>query len=415
MIGAQAYLIPTDQLDALINKLWQQPEIQQDWGSYRNDPSRWGAALLQGIQNQILGGSADESLMVDYTNLKLASGKGLSLAEQTALANVTQAQGAMVPAPFNASESGYAYGTPKPAGEDWGGWDKHYGQDYGTQAGSRIVAPFAGTVEVKQDPWRGNQVIVHFDNGWAMGFGHVAQGFGNGTRVNPGDLIATSGENVGMSQGAVTLVELYDPQGAPQDPRQILNQIFGGTSFSQITLPDGTPAPTALAGTGMPSVNRILDTEYPTIKSDWQTYFGSPPSPQDVYNVIQHGSNPAQWSDYIRALPSHISGMPAGHAYDLRQQADAISQKMYGHLATDGIVADLFNQKLTTPNDVKYYYDIMPGKDLDKQTYQQVVHANTSITNAIFGEKGADPRHIVSQIGSRQPGEHPGGHGMQEP
>ena len=139
MIGAQDYLIPTDQLNALILKLWQQPAIQQDWNNYRRDPGNWGASLVQDVQNQILGGGSDDSLTVDYTNLKLGAGKGLTLTEQSALANVTQAQGAQVPSPFNAKESGFAYGTPKPAGADWGGWDKHYGQDYGTAAGSRIV------------------------------------------------------------------------------------------------------------------------------------------------------------------------------------------------------------------------------------------------------------------------------------
>lgn len=398
MIGAQSYLIPTDQLDALINKLWQQPEIQQDWGSYRSDPSRWGASLLQGIQNQILGGAGDESLMVDYTNLKLASGKGLSLAEQAALANVTQAQGAMVPAPFDTRDvSGYDYGTPMPAGGWTGtgesfGWDKHMGIDYGTPAGSRIVSPFAGTIEVQTGvEGYGSQVLLHLDNGWTMGFGHVAQGFGNGTRVNPGDLIAMSGENIGSARGAVTIVTWQDAQGNYQNPHDVLDPIFSGSTFQQLGVP------TALAGTGMPSVNKILDTEYPSIKQDWQTYFGSPPSPQDVYNVLAQGNSPAQWSEYIRSLPSHIPGLPAGQAFDLRSQADAISQKMYGHLSTDGIVADLYGQKLTTPNDIKYYYDVMPGKDLDRSTYNQIVHANTTITDNIFGEKGADPRTIMQQ------------------
>ena len=113
MIGAQAYLIPEAQLNALIQKLWQEPAIQSDWNLYQSDKGRWGASLYQSIQNQIMGGGSDDSLTVDYTNLKLASGKGLSLAEQAALANVTMAQGALVPAPFTTNTvSGYDYGDP---------------------------------------------------------------------------------------------------------------------------------------------------------------------------------------------------------------------------------------------------------------------------------------------------------------
>jgi Peptidase family M23 len=400
MIGAQDYLIQGAQLDALILKLWQQPAIQQDWNSYRSDPSRWGASLVQDVQNQILGGSSDDSLTVDYTNLKLGAGKGLTLAEQSALANVTQAQGANVPSPFNAKESGFAYGTPLPAGADWGGWDKHYGQDYGTTAGSRIVSPFAGTVEIKHDAWRGNQVVVHLDNGWSIGFGHVAQGFADGQRVNPGDLIAISGQNVGISKGAVTLVELLDPKGHPQDPRQMLDPIFAGTTFNNLKMPDGSPIPSALAGTGMPSVNKILDTEYPSIKNDWTTYFGSPPSPEDVENVLQHGTSPDQWKDFIRAMPSHIPGLPMGDAYDLRNVATSISQKMYGHDTTDGIVAELFNQKLTAPSDVQYFYDMMPGKDFGPGVYAAAASANTQITSSIFLDSGADPRSVSAQVQS---------------
>lgn len=418
MIGAQAYLIPTDQLDALITKLWQQPSIQQDWNSYRSDPSRWGAALVQDVQNQILGGSGDDSLTVDYTNLKLASGKGLTLADQAALANVTQAQGANVPAPFNARNvSGYDFGVPMPAGGWTGtgesfGWPYHMGVDYGTPAGSRIVSPFAGTVEVKTGvAGYGNQVVLHLDNGWTLGFGHVAQGFANGERVNPGDLIAISGQNVGSAKGAVTIVTFQDPQGRYQNPHQLLDPIFSGTTYSQLTMPDGSHIPGSLAGTGMPSVNKILDAEYPSIKSDWQTYFGQPPSPEDVYNVLQHGTSPAQWTDYIRSMPSHIEGLPTGAAYDLRNVADSISQKMYGHLATDGIVKELYGQKMTSPNEIQYFYDMMPGKDLDKTDYAAAMHANTTITSSIFLDNGADPRQVAGQV----TGQHLVGHGPPEP
>src|SRR5258708_21015196 len=179
------------------------------------------------------------------------------------------------------------------------GWDKHYGVDYGTRAGDRIISPFAGTASVQTDvPGYGNIVYVTLDNGWKIGFGHVAQGsIQNGQRVNPGDLIALAGENIGSAKGAVTIVTWQDPQGNFADPHEVLDPIFSGATFSSIHAPGA-------AGTGMPTVNKILDAEYPTIKQDWQTFFGSPPPPEDVYNVLNHASSPPQCTKYIRSFPS---------------------------------------------------------------------------------------------------------------
>lgn len=414
-IGAQDYLIPPAQRDALIVKIWQSPSIQYNWGQYSADPKNqqaWGASVAQQVANEVLNPSEDPSITVDYANLKLASGKGLSLAERAALANVSEAQGAMVPRPFNTNTvSGYDFGDPMPKG-GWNGtgqsygWSTHMGVDYGTQAGDRIVAPFAGTIEIKSGVvGYGNQVLLHLDNGTTIGFGHVAQGFGNGQRVNPGDLIALAGQNIGSARGAVTLVTYQDATGKFLNPHLVLDPIFKGVSFNMLRDANGDPM-TSLAGTGMPSVNKVLDAEYPSIRSDWVSYFGSPPSPEDVYNVIQHGKSPNEWTDYIRSLPSHIPGMPVGNATDLRSIADQISTKMYGHLATDGIVAELHGQGMTKPSDVQYFYDMMPGKDLDKTTYNSLFHANTQVTYNIFNEKGADPRVIDQQAKTGGPGIH---------
>lgn len=416
-IGAQAYLIPTNQMNALIAKIWESPAIQYDYNQSLIDKSTWLPALAQQVSQEIFAPSTgDNSLTVDYVNLKLASGRGLSLAEQTALSNVTQAQGARVPAPFGTQTvSGYDFGAPMPKG-GWNGtgqsfgWPTHMGVDYGTPADSRIVAPFAGTIEVKTGiEGYGNQVLLHLDNGWTLAFGHIEQGFGNGTRVNPGDLIATSGQNVGSARGAVTLVTWQDPSGKFENPHDVLDPIFKGVSFSMLKDASGNPL-TSLAGTGMPSVDQALDSEYPSVRQEWTKYFGSPPSPNDVYNVVQHGVSPGQWADYIRSLPSHIPGMPAGNAYDMRQIVDGISTQMYGHLSTDGIVAELHGKGITAPGQIQLYYDAMPGKDLDQRTYNEIFHANTAVTYNIFNDKGADPRIISAQAQAHiQSGEHGGG------
>jgi murein DD-endopeptidase MepM/ murein hydrolase activator NlpD len=403
-IGVSSDLIPSDQLNALILKMWNDSVVQADYQQFKASPATYTYTLEQQIQYEIGGLGEDPTIAADYANLKQQQGKGLTLSEQAALANVTQAQGAMIPRPFMTNTvSGYDFGAPMPAG-GWDGaghdfgWPTHMGVDYGTAAGSRIVSPFAGTVSVETGvAGYGNIVYVTLDNGWKIGFGHVAQGFANGERVNPGDLIAISGKDVGSAKGAVTIVVWQDPQGKFHDPHRVLDPIFTGMTFGQIRDDNGNPVP-ALAGTGMPTVNKILDTEYPTIKSDWQALFGSPPSPEDVYNVLEHGKSPGEWTDYIRSLPSHIEGLGVGQAADIRASADQVSQKMYGHASTDGIVKELYDQNLTNPIDVKYFYDMLPGKDIPKADYNAIYQANQSTMDNIFNDTGLDPRVAQRQF-----------------
>src|SRR5437762_2967696 len=156
------------------------------------------------------------------------------------------------------------------------------------------------------------------------------------------------------------------------------------------------PRPGGAAGTGMPTVNTVLVREYPSIKSDWQTMFGSPPSPEDVYNVLQHGTSPTQWTDYIRSLPGHITGMSVGQIYDLRALVDGASMKALGHAGTDGIVKELRDQSMTSEAQVKLWYDEHSPNDLDKTTYKEIVKANQPVMTSIFNDSGFDPR-IASQ------------------
>jgi hypothetical protein len=270
------------------------------------------------------------------------------------------------------------------------GWDKHNGVDYGTRAGERIVTPFAGTATVQTNvPGYGNYVTITLDNGWKMGFGHVASGaVTNGERVNPGDLIAIAGANVGSAQGAVTIVTWQDPKGNYVNPHDVLDPVFAGATFSSLGAPGA-------AGTGMPTVNKVLDTEYPSIKNDWQSMFGTPPSPEDVYNVLQHGSSPAQWLDYIRALPSHIGGLNQGQYHDMRQVADDVSTKVLGHPSTDGIVAELSQQGLSGQKAVENWYNEHGVTGVPPDDYNKIYKAIQPTMGAIFNEPaGADPRDI---------------------
>lgn len=391
-------LIPAADKKALIAKIWQDPSITSAYltagGRLATDVTIAGQFGML-ISNVMQGQGNDPTVAVDYTNMLQAAGVPLTTSEQTSLASATQAVNAPVPKPFGSNVvSGYDFGQAPPPGGFAGtgpipGWPTHMGVDYGTTAGDRIVSPFAGTVTVTHDQWNGNLVTVTLDNGWKMGFGHVASGAAtNGARVNPGDLIAISGANVGDSKGSVTLVTWQDPQGKYVNPHDALDPIFAGTTFSTLGAPGA-------AGTGYPTVNAKLDAEYPSIGADWKTYFGSPPSPEDVFNVISHGTSPIQWQDYIRSMPSHIAGLNQGQALDTRQTADAVSMKDLGHPATDGIVKELYDAGTTSAQDVQDWYGWNSPAEIDKATYQKIYKGVKPIMKGIFNEPaGADPRDI---------------------
>ena len=391
-------LVPTADRTALVDKLWQDPTLEQYYMTNQGnlkDPTIAGTLGIQ-INNVMLGQGNDPTVAVDYTNMLQAAGVQLTTSEQAALAGATQAVNAPVPRPFGTNTvSGYDFGQAPPPGGFAGtgpipGWPTHMGVDYGTRVGDRIVSPFAGTVSVTHDQWNGNLVTVTLDNGWKMSFGHVGNfDATNGARVNPGDLIATAGANVGDSKGSVTLVTWQNPQGQYINPHDVLDPIFSGTTFTNI-------GAQGAAGTGSPTVNATLDKEYPSIKQDWTTYFGSPPSPEDVYQILQHGTSPAQWTDYIRSLPSHIDGMTMGQTLDLRTTADAVSGKVLGHASTDGIVKELFDQQLSTPQAVTNWYNEHGDTGIEKPVYDTIAKAVTPIQTNIFNDTGADPRVIAA-------------------
>jgi murein DD-endopeptidase MepM/ murein hydrolase activator NlpD len=414
-LGQTKYaLIPSADKTALINKIWADPSVQNyyqnNYSNFSSKDPQISSSAAAGIGNLInsvmMGQGNDPTTAVDYTNMLQVAGVPLTTAEQSALSGATQAVNAPIPRPFGTNVvSGYDFGAPMPPG-GWSskapgqsyGWQTHNGVDYGTKAGDRIVAPFAGTVTVENNvPGYGNYVTITLDDGYKMGFGHVAAGYANGQRVNPGDLIATAGANVGSAEGSVTMVTWQKPDGSYANPHDVLDPIFSGTTFSAI----GNPG---AAGTGMPTVNKVLDAEYPSIKSDWVTYFGSPPSPEDVMNVLQHGASPAQWSDYIRALPSHIDGLNQGQYYDMRQQADQVSTSVLGHPSTDSIVAELAQQQLTSKTAITNWYNEHGVTGIDTSTYNDIYKAIQPTMNAVFGEpSGADPRTIKNIYDTQAP------------
>lgn len=147
--------------------------------------------------------------------------------------------------------------------------------------------------------------------------------------------------------------------------------------------------------------NRPQETVYAPVVSQWKQYFGKDPTTAQLNDIIAHGSDLQSWTDYIRSLPSHIGGMNAGQAFDLRQLADSVSQSIYGHNATDSIVQSLFQTNNTNQAGVKYFYDQMqfqPGTHVDPRIYNSAVAANQPTMKGVFSETGMDPRVIKSQL-----------------
>lgn len=409
-IGAGgARLVDPSLVNGLIDKLWKEGVVQSLYEQSSSNPLYLPSLLTQ-INQELLNPTEDPTIVSDYANMKESVGEGLTTTEQAALASATSTQAAPIPLPFNPQfnyVSGNDYGQQVDPNSASGGYGPiHLGVDYGTAPGTPLSSPFAGTVEVQTGiPYYGNLVLIHLDNGYTLAYGHVDHALiANGTRVNPGDAVAISGQNIGDSIGSVTLVEWRDPNGKLLNPHDVLDPIFKGTTFTQFAKNLGDPsAASGLAGSGQPTVNTHLDTEYPSIKSDWVKYFGSPPSPGNVYDVLAHGSSPQEWSDYIRSLPSHIGGVPVGTATDLRSLADSVSMDALGHQATDGVVASLYQQGFTSKEGVKLWYDENTPNQIQsdeqyKATYNAVAQANRGYTKGILNDQGVDPRVITPQV-----------------
>jgi hypothetical protein len=134
-------------------------------------------------------------------------------------------------APFPvAPVSGYDFGAPLPA-NGWNGsgqsfgWLKHLGVDYGTKAGQKIKAPWAGVSKFETGlVGYGNRLTITFENGWKFVFGHVASGISGA--VAQGQEIGVTGANVGSARGAVTLVEVRNPQGVAVNPHSYIDPLL---------------------------------------------------------------------------------------------------------------------------------------------------------------------------------------------
>ncbi len=417
-LGAKFQYVDPSQIASLVSKLWKDQTLQNVYMSLGDNPTaaELNATVYPAIQAALLGADqlADPTLSTDYTTLLQSQGVNLTAAELSAVNNSQAAQAAVIPTPFPAqfdvvsgndwSNSGTLTG---PSG-GYGPGAGHPGVDYGTPAGTSLSTPFAGTVTnyVGINDY-GNAVVITLDNGYQLVYGHIDHPLlASGTRIQPGDAVAISGQNIGDSQGAVTLVEWRSPnaqfgsgKNPDLNPHSVLDPIFkGDTTFQNLATLTGDSTFSTAAGTGQPTANKALDAEYPSIKSDWTKYFGTPPSPGDVYDVLAHGQSPQEWLDYIRSKDSHIPGIAMGAYYDLRTNAESASQTELGHGTTDSVVKSLWDAQMTTPKEVDFWYrhNGITGQGVTPQAYTAAYKAAQPYMASIYNEPAnADPRVIT--------------------
>ena len=394
-------------LEQMVGQAWAMPQIQHAW----TNPDALQTALGHGYSNPDLTTALGDALFNPASNSDLLDG-GLALLQESGR-TLTRAQQnysvrdplvsstEQVPNPFGrfTPVSGNDYGQRVDPNSISGGYGPvHMGVDYGTPEGTLIAAPFAGTVTVDRGiAGYGNRVTLKLDNGYSMVFGHVADGLAQG-RVNPGQIIARSGANVGSSRGAVTLVEWRAPDGSFLNPHAVLDTIQAGTNFAKLEATLGA----GIAGTGI-THSIALDAEFPGARGLFAKYFGRQPTDSELMRIATSGG-PNQdlksMEDYARTLPSHIAGMAVGAYFDLRNEADKVSMTELGHLSTDGIVKELFDAGQAAPRDVQNWYNTHSPDQIAKATYNAIYAANQPHLASIYNETGFDPRLAMAQVGS---------------
>lgn len=356
-----------EQVTKLIGDLWSKPGVQDlvmagspataEIGKALFTPNEDDPMLVQ--QGLGLLAQAGQTLTATQQRFLTSGGTGTA-AEQNALESKV-----IEPFANYGIHGGNDYGQAVDPDSISGGYGPiHMGVDYATPAGTAIFSPFGGTVHVQTGlNGYGNLVYVELPTGEQLRFGHVAgaaDGIVDGMHVDPGDQIAVSGANVGVSQGAVTLVEWKDKSGNYMNPHDVLDPIWSGTTYQKLGLGLGSIGAGISKAQAEQRKYGITDPTKATVYSGatglWKQYFGREPTTPQLTDLIANGKDSAQWEDYIRKMGSHIDGMNMGQYGDFRTLLDKTSQTYLGHASTDGVVKDLWKAQTTTPDDVTTWY-----------------------------------------------------------
>lgn len=386
--GVDVSRIPPDQLSSLIRTVSENALVRDAFGSSELSDSQ----LETLIDHQLFdpGQSTDAGLVTTGIGLLQSQGHPLTSSQQ----DFSSSQRDMVPAPFDQSAvtgRGYGYGDPDP---DFAS-GQHEGVDYDVAEDTPIYAPFAGTIQaIPDDGGYGNFLILTLDNGWSMRLGHLNSfAVTTGQRVNPGDLLALSG-NTGNSSGPHIHFEWRDPQGTAHDPNELIDPIWKGVTYAQLNMSSamGAGLSASAARDRQLGIDPILEAKYPEAVGLFEKYYGRRPTAGELAAVARAG-NTKQQEDYIRSLASHIPGMTLGQYTDQRSVADAASMDIFGHPATDAIVKEMADRGMTTRVSAQFFYEQMAiSGQMDSQTYNSIYQAAAPHMHALYNEHGFDPR-----------------------
>ena len=396
--------VDAGKVDSLMQSMWQDPYFQSLWTNPDYTTSSGLPNLTTNLDAELFNNPQSAYF---NTGIDLMSQSGAKLSATQIGAR--DAASTAIPTPWSSQfnvVSGNDYGQAVDPNSRSGGYGPiHLGVDYGTPAGTPISTPFAGTLHVETGiPDYGNLVYVTLADGSEFRLGHVADSAGlvDGQSVQPGDVIATSGQNVGDSEGAVTLVEWKNPQGQLVNPHQYLDPIFKGTTFAALGLTGDmglgiTKADAELRALGI--YDKTFNTVYGAASSLYKQYFGREPTTAALHDIVAHGKDLQQWTDYVRSMPSHIPGIAMGAYTDLRGIVDSASTKLLGHAGSDSVVKELFDSGMTGEAAVNSWYkDHSPNQlGIQAATYNAAYLANAAHTNAIYGDN-PHPQTVIDQI-----------------
>lgn len=344
---------------------------------------------------------------------QIQTGQGpLGFAQPVATGSLTQRQNLpggsnQVPLPFSSSyfqDITQAFGVN---GEE--------GTDFGMPEHQSISTPVGGVITTRDDGNRnwGRAVYVKMPNGWTFFVGHLFDfAVQDGQTVAPGQVLGTSGggsdaPSPGDSQGPHIEVRFIDPSGQNQDPMPFLQQLYSptGTGASASNLYSNwmggmfqgsaqvTPSEAQQNLVTTPD-RRLLDLNSPTglwyqaVDSVWTSVFGQHAPLQSAIDFKNAGITTRQGiTDAVNGLPSGIvPGVSIGAFNSLDQAVNSASNQAFGRPAPQSLVAQFFQQGVTSNSDVKLWFDTHASSDIPQADYQQAWDAMNPYTQQVWGD-----------------------------
>jgi murein DD-endopeptidase MepM/ murein hydrolase activator NlpD len=295
------------------------------------------------------------------------------------------------------------------------GQNGEQGTDFAMPEGQSMVSPVGGVVTTRDDGNRnwGRAVYVKMPNGWTYFVGHMMDfAVQDGQTVGPGQVLGTSGGgpqsvSPGESTGPHVEVRFIDPSGQNQDPMPFLQQLFSpsgsgasasnlfsnwmGGMFQGSAQVTPTEAQQNLATT---PDHRLVDLNspqgqwYQAVDSVWRSVFGMH-APLQASVDFQHAGvrTVQQIQDAVNGLDSGVvPGVSIGSFNALGQAVNTASNQALGRPAPQSLVKQFFNEGITTPSDIKLWFESHSSADIPPAELRQTWDAMNQYTQQVWGD-----------------------------